>query len=114
MSLTIKTLFIIGVFFVSTTKPAVAQQTQYQSEGLRAWKRGAAIVMFSGLAGGVLGLSTLSFHGKPEEHTSNVTTGALIGMVAGAGFLMWESSQQSGWGLVPMKEGPALAFRMSF
>ncbi|HRO66697.1 MAG TPA: hypothetical protein PL182_03930 [Pseudobdellovibrionaceae bacterium] len=90
-------------------------QTSYQNESLRNWKRGTAIVMFSGLAGGVLGLSTLSFYGDPEEHTSNVTTGALIGMLGGAGFLLWESSQANArWSMTSQRGEPALAFRYEF
>ncbi|MBX3039876.1 MAG: hypothetical protein KF789_04095 [Bdellovibrionaceae bacterium] len=93
---------------------AVAQVPS-QNENLRSWKRGAAIVMFSGLAGGVLGLSTLSFYGNPEEHTENVTTGALIGMLGGAGFLLWESSQSNArWGVSSQRGEPALAFQYEF
>lgn len=90
-------------------------QASYQNESLRSWKRGTAIVMFSGLAGGVLGLSTLSFYGNPEEHTENVTTGALLGMLGGASYLLWESSQSNArWGLGSQRGAPALAFQYEF
>ncbi len=90
-------------------------QISTQSESLRTWKRGTAIVMFSGLAGGVLGLSTLSFYGEPQNHTSNVTTGALLGMLGGASYLLWESSQTpANWGVTSQVGEPALAFRYRF
>lgn len=53
------------------------------SEGFRAFKRSTAIVLFAGIGGGILGLSTLSFYGRPEEHTENITTGALLGVLGG-------------------------------
>jgi hypothetical protein len=89
------------------------------SDGMRSWRRGTAIVLFSGVGGGVLGLSTLSFYGEPQKHTSNVTTGALIGMAAGLGYVIWESAQKSTaptqtWTLTTQKGEPALAFLMNF
>ena len=104
---------LILAFCVSL--PAQAQNLN-QGEGLRSFKRGTAIIMFSGLAGGVLGLSTLSFYGQPEEHTRNITTGALIGMVSGAGFLLWESQQgtSSRWGIGVREDGPTLSFQGRF
>lgn len=105
---------LISVFLAG---PALAQNSLQQGESLRSFKRGTAIVMFSGLAGGVLGLSTLSFYGEPEEHTRNITTGALVGMLAGAGYLVWESQQgvrSSSWGLTLRQGEPALAYQYRF
>lgn len=38
-------------------------------------------ILVSGLIGGVLGLSTLSFYAHPEEHILNIPIGAGIGIV---------------------------------
>ena len=56
------------------------------------WRRSTALVLFSGIGGGILGLSTLSFYGDPKEHTANITWGALFGLVAGAGYIIYENS----------------------
>lgn len=55
-------------------------------------KRTIATVIFSSLGGAVLGLSTLPFYGEPQEHANNITTGALIGLAAGIGYVAYDSS----------------------
>ncbi|MBX2988164.1 MAG: hypothetical protein KF802_09725 [Bdellovibrionaceae bacterium] len=95
-----------------------AQTSATSNETLRSWKRGTAIVLFAGVGGGILGLSTLSFHGQPQEHTSNITTGALLGVLGGLGYVFWESNRApapSTWSLAVTREGdPALAYHLSF
>lgn len=43
-----------------------------------------ATIIFAGLAGGVLGLSTLSFYGRPQDKLANVPMGVGIGVIIGA------------------------------
>jgi len=38
-------------------------------------------VLLSGLVGGILGLSTLSFYSQPQDHIRNITLGAGAGML---------------------------------
>lgn len=64
-----------------------------QAQSGKSVKRGVATVLFSTLGGAILGLSTLSFYGDPEEHTGNITTGALLGAIAGAGYIAYDSSR---------------------
>ncbi|AHI07331.1 hypothetical protein BDW_14155 [Bdellovibrio bacteriovorus W] len=59
----------------------------------RTVKRSVATVLFSTLGGAILGLSTLPFYGEPQDHIDNVTLGALIGGLAGVGYLGYEASQ---------------------
>ena len=56
-------------------------------------KRSVATMIFSSLGGAVLGLSTLSFYGKPEDHVNNITLGALLGFIGGAGYVAYDSTQ---------------------
>ncbi len=48
-----------------------------------------SIVLGSGLAGAVLGLSTLSFVEKPSEHMKNIAVGGAIGIVIGVGVVIF-------------------------
>lgn len=85
------------------------------------WRRSTAMVLFSGIGGGLLGLSTLSFYGDPKEHTGNITWGALLGLMAGAGYVAYENmppmqkTRRSNdyYGLFepldPQKKGPTLS-----
>ena len=69
----------------------VAVNAQSQST----FKRTTATILFSSIGGGVLGLSTLSFYGKPQEHTDNITTGVLVGFIAGLSYVVYDSYSQS-------------------
>lgn len=76
-------LIVLSCFHTSVSS---AQQSG------RNFKRGVATVLFSTLGGAILGLSTLSFYGEPQEHTENITTGALLGALAGGGYLLYAAS----------------------
>ena len=56
------------------------------------FKRGMATIVFSSLGGAILGLSTLSFYGDPEEHANNVSTGAVLGFIVGSSYVLLDSS----------------------
>lgn len=51
-------------------------------------------IIFSGLAGAVLGLSTLSFYGRPQERLSNIAVGGAIGLIIGAGYSTYQAARQ--------------------
>ena len=71
-------LMVISIMVASFSTPAHAEMAQFSSV-----RRNIATIIFCGLGGAVLGLSTLSFYGQPQEHISNITTGFAIGIVAG-------------------------------
>jgi uncharacterized membrane protein YebE (DUF533 family) len=58
------------------------------------FKRTTATILFSSIGGGILGLSTLSFYGKPQEHTDNITNGVLVGFLAGVSYVMYKNYEQ--------------------
>lgn len=41
-------------------------------------------IVFAGVAGAILGLSTLSFYGRPQDKLNNIAIGAAIGIIGGA------------------------------
>ena len=45
------------------------------------------IVVGGGLAGAVLGLSTLSFVEEPKDHTRNIIVGASVGIIVGVAYV---------------------------
>ncbi len=42
-----------------------------------------ATIIFTGLGGAVLGLSTLSFYGRPQDNLSNIAVGFAVGVITG-------------------------------
>jgi hypothetical protein len=57
-------------------------------------KRQAAIIIFAGLGGAVLGLSTLSFYGRPQDKLSNIAIGAAVGIIVGTIYVTYKAATQ--------------------
>lgn len=68
---------------------ALPARAQGSSE-LPGVRRSVATVIFCGLGGAVLGLSTLSFYGKPQDHTGNIYAGLGLGLIAGVAYVMMD------------------------
>lgn len=58
-------------------------------------KNDLLIVVGGGLAGAVLGLSTLSFVEEPKDHTRNIVVGAAVGIIAGVAYVAFNQANQS-------------------
>ncbi len=86
---------IIRILFFSSFILLFSQNSLAQS-GLSSStvKRTAATVLFTSIGGGVLGLSTLSFYGKPQEHTDNITIGVLLGFITGVGYVVYDNNRE--------------------
>ena len=65
------------------TKIAPAQVQQSYEPISTGTRRRLSGIIFSGLGGAVLGLSTLSFHGRPQDHLQNIAIGFALGVMAG-------------------------------
>lgn len=66
-------------FFVHA--PAYAQADG--SSSARGAKKKINYIVLAGLGGAVLGLSTLSFYGRPQDKLSNIAIGAAFGIIVG-------------------------------
>lgn len=95
-------IFRIFLFFILLTgclqaNVSWAQSYETQSPLLspaaKRIKRDFTTVIFSSLAGGILGLSTLSFYGQPQDHTVNITTGILLGFAGGLGYVIYARTE---------------------
>ena len=77
------------IFLVATTMTTGAAFAQEEPQAI---KRSVAIVLFSSIGGAILGLSTLSFYGEPQEHSENIAYGALLGLIGGVGYVSYRST----------------------
>ena len=72
-------------------------------------RRHLGTIVMAGLAGAILGLSTLSFYGRPQDKLSNIAAGFALGIIIGAGyttykaatepkdFMSWREANPDGW-----------------
>jgi hypothetical protein len=51
-----------------------------------------ATIIFAGLGGAVLGLSTLSFYGRPQDRLSNIAIGFAIGVISGTVYVTYNAA----------------------
>lgn len=88
-----KKLFLVALIALSICQVSSAQmqaQASTNSE-LIGFRRGLATVMLAGLGGAILGLSTLSFYGDPQEHVGNIWTGLAVGSLGGGLYIASQS-----------------------
>ena len=50
------------------------------------------IIVFAGVAGAILGLSTLSFYGRPQDKLANIAVGFAIGIISGAVYTTYKAA----------------------
>jgi hypothetical protein len=87
------TIFALVVCIFSKTSFA---QSDEDLDGLVAdTKSDILVVVGGGLAGAVLGLSTLSFVDEPKDHTRNILVGASIGIIAGVAAVAFNQASKS-------------------
>jgi hypothetical protein len=78
------------MFFV-TTQNTFAQADQSSTSKIGP-KKQLTMIFLAGLSGAVLGLSTLSFYGRPQEHLGNIAIGFAIGAVFGTIFVTYNTA----------------------
>jgi len=85
---------------------AFAQKNISQSGEFINARRGIATVIFFGLGGAVLGVSTLSFYGKPQENLQNISYGFGLGLIVGSIYVTTKTAEnvKEEMALDPIKE----------
>lgn len=96
MAVRLVSLVVAGVLCLSLGAPvAVAQypngNNSQQSTAIGPRKQLATII-FSGLAGAILGLSTLSFYGRPQDKLSNIAIGFAVGIISGTVYTTYQAA----------------------
>lgn len=57
-------------------------------------RKQVTVIIFAGLAGAILGLSTLSFYGRPQDKLANIPVGAAIGIIIGATYSTYRAASE--------------------
>lgn len=80
----------IGCGIVLSPFSLWAQSNQMQGE-MSGTRKQVATIIFAGLGGAVLGLSTLSFYSRPQDKLSNIGVGAAVGVVVGTVYTTYKA-----------------------
>jgi len=83
-----KTLIVLLVIFM--TSSAFAQDAVVRKKS--GPRRQLATILFAGLGGAILGLSTLSFYGRPQDNLGNIGIGFAAGVIAGTIYVTYKSA----------------------
>ena len=63
-----------------------------KGKGVSGPRKQLATIVFAGLGGAILGLSTLSFYGRPQEKLQNIAIGGAFGIIAGTVFVTYKAA----------------------
>lgn len=96
---------ILSIFFL-VPQLSFSQENTTRSSDYISLRRGLATVVFFGLGGAVVGLSTLSFYGRPQDNLQNISYGLGLGLVIGSVYVVSQSNnqQKDSMALDPIKE----------
>lgn len=120
----VQKFFLMALFSLSMafSVPGFAQSAS-KSGGTSPYdtRNTVGVILLSGLVGGVLGLSTLSFYDRPQDHIRNITLGAGIGVIASALFMTAAvattpppTASTLDWNLYPIFDPQEAAAALSF
>ena len=86
------TALILGVVSTSLAQstPSAPAAGELRSGG--GPRRQLATILFAGLGGAVLGLSTLSFYGRPQDKLANIAIGFAGGVIVGTTFVTYRAA----------------------
>jgi hypothetical protein len=86
---------MILIVSVSLSLPTFAQNPAGNQSSTQAGPRKQLSTIFlAGMAGAVLGLSTLSFYGRPQDKLGNIAIGFAIGAVVGTVYTTYDTATQ--------------------
>ena len=87
----VRTLIIILLMLSSFSLHAQEDggQTAIEKYGPR---RQISTIVYMGLAGAVLGLSTLSFYGRPQDKLTNIPIGFGVGVIIGTVYMTYQAA----------------------
>ncbi|HEX4924978.1 MAG TPA: hypothetical protein VFV50_12870 [Bdellovibrionales bacterium] len=82
------------ILVVAFTLPARAQPADENKSRLGGPRRQIALIIFAGLGGAILGLSTLSFYGRPQDRLSNIAIGFAVGIIGGTVYVTYKAAAE--------------------
>ena len=85
---------LLCLFLVLPSQSLFAQESDEDPGFVEKYgpRRQISTIVYMGLAGAVLGLSTLSFYGRPQDHLTNIPIGFGVGVVIGTIYMTYQAA----------------------
>lgn len=85
---------LLSLVLSFSTQFALAQEEAEQATAIERYgpRRQISTIVYMGLAGAVLGLSTLSFYGRPQDHLTNIPIGFGVGVIFGTVYMTYQAA----------------------
>ena len=91
MAVIFKKLALLALV-VCLTSTTFAQTPPAEVRSTGGPRRQLATILFAGLGGAVLGLSTLSFYGRPQDNLQNIAIGFAGGVIVGTTYVTYKAA----------------------
>lgn len=85
------TSLILTLALIASPAAFAASETTLTTHGAH---RHLTNIVFSGLAGAIMGLSTLSFYGRPQDRLNNIAVGFAIGVIGGTIYTTYRAASE--------------------
>lgn len=76
----------------SASPQAGAAGSLEKGKGVAGPRKQLATIIFAGLGGAILGLSTLSFYGRPQDNLRNIAIGTAFGVIGGTVLVTYKAA----------------------
>ncbi|HVK61711.1 MAG TPA: hypothetical protein VM432_09185 [Bdellovibrionales bacterium] len=87
-----KMLLVLNLVIFAASSSFAQTPTSSSRPSASGPRKHLATILFAGLGGAVLGLSTLSFYGRPQEKLNNIAIGFAFGVIAGTGYVTYKAA----------------------
>lgn len=78
--------------FAQDQTTATTDEATSKTRGVGGPRKQLATILFAGLGGSILGLSTLSFYGRPQDKLANIAIGFAVGVIAGTVYVTYKAA----------------------
>ncbi len=87
-------MFLILCLVSSLATQSFAQTNVAEERPKIGPRKQLATIVFAGLGGAVLGLSTLSFYGRPQDRLGNIAVGFAVGIIIGTIYTTYSTAKR--------------------
>jgi hypothetical protein len=85
-------VILLSVLIASSSFAQNSTPQEEKTKTVSGPRKQLATIIFAGLGGAVLGLSTLSFYGRPQDNLSNIAIGFAVGVITGTAIVTYRAA----------------------